>query len=571
VVLRTQELEWRSAQLQTAADVARLAASIRGIDELLRVAAAQIGERFGFYHVGIYLRDDARRALVLRAASSATGLLARGFRLELVVASEDTDHRKSSGIVVDVARSGKPSIVQDVSQDARYLTLAELPGTRSEMSLPLRVRGEVIGVLDVQSTELGAFSADDTAYLSILADQLSLAIENARLFAEAEQRLRGLRGLVQAQRQEGWREMLAEDGRWAYTYDGVEARRVDEPGRMGPLPDLELPLGSASEQESDRLGVVRVRLGAGRDLAEADVELARAVVAEAAQALERARLFGSTQRALLEADTLYRCGRAIVGASNVDEVVAALAEYVVAPGIDRLAVLTTRPGPSDRDPIIEVASSWMDTMEGKGSDIIPGLRVGDRWETGRLPVLASLTGESGGADDYRVIKDVAMSDDLDEASREMLLRTLGLRAIVVLPLRSGAQVMGWLLIGAGAGPYAFSAQEIRMYQSLADQAAPVLRSFELLERTARRAERERSIAAIGETIRGFTDVETILEISMRELGRVLGANEGVIRLHPQRFAQAAVTHGPAAAIAESGNGAGMDKCESDGTVEELDV
>jgi GAF domain-containing protein/HAMP domain-containing protein len=571
VALRTQELERRSAQLQTAADVARLAASIRGIDELLRVAAAQIGERFGFYHVGIYLRDDARRALVLRAASSATGLLARGFRLELVAASEHTDYQKSRGIVVDVARSGKPSIVQDVSQDARYLTLAELPDTRSEMSLPLRVRGEVIGVLDVQSTEFGAFSADDTAYLSTLADQLSLAIENARLFAEAEQRLRGLHGLVQAQRQEGWREMLAGDGRWAYTYDGVEARRVDESDRMGSLPDLELPLGSASGQESDRLGVVRVRLGAGRDLAEADVELARAVVAEAAQALERARLFGGTQRALLEADTLYRCGRAIVGASNVDEVVAALAEYVVAPGIDRLAVLTTRPGPSDRHPIIEVASSWTDATDGKGSGIVPGLRVGERLETGRLPVLASLTGESDGADDCRVIKDVVVSDDLDEASREMLLHTLGLRAVVVLPLRSGAEVMGWLLIGAGAGPYAFSAQEIRMYQGLADQVAPVLRSFELLERTARRAERERSIGAIGETIRGFTDVETILEISMRELGRVLGANEGVIRLHPQKFAQAAVLPGSAAGIAESGNGAGMDKCELDGTVEELDV
>jgi GAF domain-containing protein/HAMP domain-containing protein len=559
VAQRTADLELQSAQLRTAAHVARLAASIREIDELLRVAASQIGEQFGFYHVGIYLRDDARRALVLRAASSGGALLERGFRLELISGS---DHISRKSIIVDVAQSGQPSIVQDVAQDARYLAIAELPDTRSEMSLPLRVRGEVIGVLDVQSTEVGVFSGSDTAYLGTLADQLSLAIENARLFSEAEQRLREIGRLIQVDRQEGWREMLAGDGVWSYVYDGVEARRVAELEPWSETADLELPVGGATGSASEPLGVARVRLGAGRELAQGDVGLARAIVAEAAQALERATLFGGTQRALLEADTLYRSGRAIVEAGSRDEVLSALADYVVAPGIDRIVVLMFRQG-AEHTSLIEVASVWTGSPDGRA------LHRGERWGIEQLPLLAPFAAGDGAAAGSWIFEDIATASTLDSASRDTLRGALGLRSALVLPLRTGSEPMGCLLIGATESLYAFSAQDVRMYQGLAEQAAPVLRSFELLELATRRAERERSISAIGESIRRFTDIEAILQTSVRELGRTLGASEGVIRLHPGGLTHPRSAGGSTAEGVDPGNGAEKLERESNATAEEL--
>jgi GAF domain-containing protein len=91
-----------------------------------------------------------------------------------------------------VTRTGQPRISLDVGADAVYFDNPDLPETRSEMALPLRLGGEtqeVIGALDVQSTESTAFDQEDVAVLSSLADQIAIAIQNARLFQQSQQAL----------------------------------------------------------------------------------------------------------------------------------------------------------------------------------------------------------------------------------------------------------------------------------------------------------------------------------------------------------------------------------------------
>ncbi|MBN1812839.1 MAG: GAF domain-containing protein [Anaerolineae bacterium] len=176
---RTQDLERRSVQLQAAAEVSRTAISVRDLDALLSQVTHLISEQFGFYHTGIFLLDEADEYAVLQAANSAGGqrMLEEGHRLKV----------GKQGVVGYVTGTGEPHIVLDVGTDAVHFNNPLLPETRSEMALPLKLGAQIIGALDVQSKQEGAFDEKDATVLQTMADQLAIAIENARLLHEAQQ------------------------------------------------------------------------------------------------------------------------------------------------------------------------------------------------------------------------------------------------------------------------------------------------------------------------------------------------------------------------------------------------
>jgi PAS domain S-box-containing protein len=192
VATRTAELARQSVQLQVAAEVARDAATAASLDVLLTRAVDLIWERFGFYHAGIFLVDEAgsekSRYAMLRAATGKAGkkMLERGHKLKV----------GETGIVGYVTSTGKPRIALDVGADAVHFDNPLLPKTRSEAALPLRVGERVIGVLDVQSAMGEAFDETDVRILQVLADQLAVAIERTRLFEQTretlEERLRAV-------------------------------------------------------------------------------------------------------------------------------------------------------------------------------------------------------------------------------------------------------------------------------------------------------------------------------------------------------------------------------------------
>ena len=110
----------------------------------------------------------------------------------------------SHSIVGYAALRGEPRIALDVGTDSVYFNNPDLPDTRSEMAIPLRVAGEVIGALDVQSTETNAFSQEDINVLTTLADQIAIAIENARLFGEARKALDESQAMFDKYTQQEW-------------------------------------------------------------------------------------------------------------------------------------------------------------------------------------------------------------------------------------------------------------------------------------------------------------------------------------------------------------------------------
>jgi GAF domain-containing protein len=279
---RTRDLERQAGQLRAASEVARDATAARDLDDLLNRAVNLIRDRLGFYHTGLFLLDAASEYAVLRTASSEGGqrMLARGHKLPV----------GQTGVVGDVAQTGQPRIALDVGRDAVLFDNPDLPRTRSEMALPLKVRERVIGVLDVQSLEAAAFSEEDVAVLQTLADQVALAIENTRLLAEAQARLQEISGLLGRSSREGWAQLAAERPDWGYLYDGGEVR--PHAAALAAESQVTVPL----QVRGETVGHLGLALADRRPLTAEEIALTQAVIEQASLALESARLYQDTQR-----------------------------------------------------------------------------------------------------------------------------------------------------------------------------------------------------------------------------------------------------------------------------------
>ncbi len=170
-----KSLQRRNMHLLASSEVAKAATQIHEIQPLLTTCVDLIRTHFGFYYAAIFLIDDQGEWAVLRAATGEAGeqLLAEAHRLAV----------GSQSMVGWVTANNAARIALDVGEEAIRFDNPLLPKTRSEMALPLRVRAEVIGALDVQSTGLGAFSEEDIQTIQMMADQVAIAIDNTRLFA----------------------------------------------------------------------------------------------------------------------------------------------------------------------------------------------------------------------------------------------------------------------------------------------------------------------------------------------------------------------------------------------------
>lgn len=301
VAERTAALARRSTQLHTATQVARDTVAIQDMEHLLRETVHLVSNRFGFYHAGIFLLDEEKQYAVLRAASSNGGrrMLARGHRLRV----------GEVGIVGHVSRWGEPRIALDVGQDAVFFDNPDLPETRSEIALPLRARGEIIGVLDAQSTEPQAFGEDDVAVLQTLADQVAVAISNARLFEqvqaslEAERRAYGELSLQAWQQLSRTRPVLAQHhdphgilppgGDWREEMITAIQTGQPVPGVAGDSLTLAIPL----RVRDHVIGVLNAHKPPGSSGWQSEeMSMLQTLVDQLGLALDSARLYQDVQR-----------------------------------------------------------------------------------------------------------------------------------------------------------------------------------------------------------------------------------------------------------------------------------
>ena len=173
------DLMHRGTQLVTAAEVSTSASTILDPEELMRQAVDLIQHYFDIYYVGLFLVDETGKQAVLHAGTGEAGqkMIETGHRL--TVGGE-------SMIGQCVARA-EARIAMGVGDEGARFNNPLLPLTRSEMALPLNNRGKCIGALSVQSNQESAFLPGDITALQAMADQLAIAIANARLYDEVQQ------------------------------------------------------------------------------------------------------------------------------------------------------------------------------------------------------------------------------------------------------------------------------------------------------------------------------------------------------------------------------------------------
>ena len=290
------QIQRRAAQFEALAQVTRAITSIRDLQELLPHITNVISDHFGFYHVGIFLLDDANEFAVLSAANSAGGkqMLERRHRLRV----------GEQGIVGNVTLTGDPRIAMDVGVDAVFFDNPELPDTHSEMALPLKSGKLIVGALDVQSTESGAFTQEDIQMLGLLADQVSLAIENARLFDETRRALADAESISHQLTREAWARMPVENKLLGYRYsiagssplngplDLTELNKSKSQGNQKESSQVVVPI----ELRGETIGTLVVQSPSTAALNQDQIDLIKAVAERVALSAENARLFEETTR-----------------------------------------------------------------------------------------------------------------------------------------------------------------------------------------------------------------------------------------------------------------------------------
>jgi GAF domain-containing protein/HAMP domain-containing protein len=292
---RTQELQRRTVELQVAAAVARDVAGTTNLDRLLVSAVNLIRERFGFYHAGIFLSDARGEYAVLRAATGEAGaeMLSREHKLRIGSAGE-------TGLVGHAADSGEAQLARDVGLDPFHYKNPLLPETRSEVALPLKAVERVIGVLDVQSQIPNAFDEQSIEILQVLADQLAIAIQNARLLKEVRENLNELQAAYGRIEQQEWARLAQTSPIIGFEFNGVEIVPISaadpssipsrESAGHGQAQPLSLPLRVRGEV----IGSLDVWPHSG-DLSEAEVYLLATISSRLSQVLESARLLAQAQ------------------------------------------------------------------------------------------------------------------------------------------------------------------------------------------------------------------------------------------------------------------------------------
>ncbi|MBT3322221.1 MAG: GAF domain-containing protein [Anaerolineae bacterium] len=296
---RTASLQHRSLQLQTAAEVGRATATFRERNELLDEAVKLISSRFNFYHAGIYLLDEKNEYAILEATNSEAGkgLLAQKHRLAI----------GGNSIVGNVASQQKAHLALDTGEDAFYLGSEDFPETRSEMALPLLVRDNLLGVLDVQSKRKSAFTVEDIAVLQILADQIAVSIDNAQLFAQHDESLKAVQRAYGEYNQEGWARLLQERPSLGFlsTAQNASEETTEKwtPGMEKAHADGEITIVDKETiaipiiLRDHSIGAIRLKKAEGSPSWSVDeIELMNTLTNQLEIALESARLFDQSQR-----------------------------------------------------------------------------------------------------------------------------------------------------------------------------------------------------------------------------------------------------------------------------------
>jgi GAF domain-containing protein/HAMP domain-containing protein/PAS domain-containing protein len=324
LVSANERNERRAQQFESISQVAATISSTRDIDVLLPLITAAISTKFGFYHAGIFLLDPRKEYAVLSAANSEGGqkMLANNHRLRV----------GETGIVGYVTSTGRPRVALNTGQDAAFFNNPFLPDTRSEIALPLKLGEEVIGDINI---------------LTALADQVSIAIQNARQYEETR---RALAESIASSRQfvqNGWQQFTKSQKISGIRHTGAKATILYGSGngdRDESLSNREqtrarnrgVSLSMPVKLRGEVIGIVDVHSVDNRKWDQDELDIVTAIIERAAIAMENARLLAESQKRASKERTIGDISAKISAQSNIDQLLKIAAQELsrTLPGAD---------------------------------------------------------------------------------------------------------------------------------------------------------------------------------------------------------------------------------------------
>jgi GAF domain-containing protein len=511
----------RATELTTVSEVATAVATIQSPEEMLQTVVDLTKVSFGLYHAHIYLVDATGASLVLTKGAGEVGrqMVAEGRQIPL--------HAEKS-LVARAARSRQGVIVNNVLLDADFLPNPLLPGTRSEMAVPLIVGDRLLGVLDIQSDEVGHFDEEDISIQTTLASQVSVALENSRQYEVTQASEKLIHTVIDSTpdwifiKDQQHRYRLANQGYANSLHIPVETFLDKNDLELG-FPE-ELVKGNPEKGISGFWADDRAVMDGGepvlipRDIVMIDGKIRvfntlKTPLRDANGYVTGVLAFGrdvtEREQILADTETLYEATSQMTRARSYDEVLQVVVDNSIMKEFDNTSIyFFDRPWNENPDTLTIVSVR----EKIKGSSPLP---IGQP-----IPVKAVPGMEMIAAQSYLVIGDARSDPRLPEKYRLMFQQMNNL-AIVSLQLKVGDQLVG-CFGGTCSNPIDISETELRRLITLVEQANTVIQSLQLFEAVQARARREQILREITARVRSSMDPDTILRTAVRELGSALG-------------------------------------------------
>lgn len=293
-----KKVEERTSQLKAINEVSRVATSILDPEELLMRVVNLITKEFGYYYSALYLIDNTGHWCALKAATGEAG--------RVLLESKHQVKTNNTNIIGKSIRARQAQILIEPGDKAVRLNNPLLPYTRSEISLPLLVGDQILGALDVHSTQEAAFNEQDIETLQNMANQVAISLDNARLFQETRQSLNELLNIQKLYLRNAWIDTSLPQG------------------------GISLAIGDNSEGDKENLIgfpitlrdqiIGQLALGKEETLSEEDKNLVLAIASQTALALENARLLEESQSAAMREKFVTEISNKIWASTSVDGV-----------------------------------------------------------------------------------------------------------------------------------------------------------------------------------------------------------------------------------------------------------
>ncbi|MBI5960011.1 MAG: GAF domain-containing protein [Chloroflexi bacterium] len=548
LALAVQEAETYHAErrqterINAMTEVARALVSILDIDDLLDEVIDLVNEYLGYDRVHLFLRVGDR--LVFRSGS---GVYSGRWALEKL----SYDINAPIGIIPRVARSGQSALSRDVTEDPDYRVGPGVEDTRSEMTVPIRVGARILGVFDIQSTQINAFSSDDLVLVQALADTVAIALRNATLFANESRRrilsetlrelstvlgssldlnrvLEGIMvglervvpytsGLIlllekedqiyQIETARG--DFVEQDADvWSETIPLAEAnneRLINLLHRLNAAPDQgEEPHDEILVQltiAGDPIGYLVIeRIGQDRFTPE-DKEIITTFANQAAVAITNAQLYMAQREEAWISTALLQVAEATARATDLDEVLSTVVRITpLLVGVEWSAVLLADQPDTYR--VVQVAGISSTAAAAMRNFVITPLN----W-----PPIARLR-----QDGQPILLDA------NTAQPANMPLDINVAQGVILPLYAKGEIMGLLVIGQRDGAEPMTDRKIELVSGIANQAALAIESAQLVTAQQEEAWVTTALLQVAESVNTQIDPDQSLETIVRLTPMLVG-------------------------------------------------